>query len=132
MMNLLVPIASGAVVGMATIMIMVLYQIVSILTGISGLAEAYPQQLGPDVLGGVVDIKNIMPAEIFLVVVGVYMLEITIMLAIFINSLQNGDDPLDKYYLISTNVTISLCIFSFSVLIIYFIFKGLINFMWIP
>jgi len=132
MMNLLVPIASGAVVGMATIMIMVLYQIVSILTGITGLAEAYPQQLGPDVLGGLVDIKNIMPAEMFLVVVGIYMLEITMMLAIFINSLQNGDDPLDKYYLISTNVAISLCIFSFSVLLIYFIFKGLINFMWIP
>jgi hypothetical protein len=130
MMNLLVPIASGAVVGMATIMVMVLYQIVSILTNVTGLAGAYPQQLGPDVLGGIVDIKNIMPAEVFLVVVGIYMLEITIMLASFINSLQYGDDPLDKHYLITTNVVIGLCIFSFSVLLIYFIFKGLIGFIW--
>jgi len=131
MMNLLVPIASGAVVGMATIMVMVLYQIVGILTNVTGLAQAYPQQLGPDVLGGIVDIKNIMPAEVFLVVVGIYMLEITIMLATFINSLQYGDDPLDKHYLISTNIIIGLCIFDFSVLLIYFIFKGLIGFMWV-
>ena len=130
MMNLLTPIASGTVVGMATIMVMVLYQIVSILTNVTGLAEAYPQQLGPDVLGSVVDIKNIMPAEVFLVVVGVYMLEITIMLATFICSLQYGDDPLDKHYLIATNIVIGLCIFSFSVLLIYFIFKGLIGLMW--
>jgi len=130
MMNLLVPIASGAVVGMATIMVMVLYQIVSILTNVTGLAGAYPQQLGPDVLGGIVDIKNIMPVEVFLVVVGIYMLEITIMLASFINSLQYGDDPLDKHYLITTNIVIGLCIFSFSVLLIYFIFKGLIGFIW--
>lgn len=130
MMNLLVPIAAGAVVGMATIMVMVLYQIVSILTNVTGLAGAYPQKLGPDVLGGLVDIKNIMPAEVFLVVVGIYMLEITVMLATFINSLQYGDDPLDKHYLISTNIVIGLCIFSFSVLLIYFIFKGLIGFMW--
>lgn len=132
MMNLLVPIASGAVVGMATIMIMVLFQIVSLLTNVTGLAGAYPQQLGPDVLEGLVDVKNIMPAEIFLVVVGIYMLEITIMLAMFITSLEYGDDPLDKHYLITTNVTISLCIFSFSVLLIYFIFRGIINFIWIP
>jgi len=130
MMNLLVPIASGAVVGMATIMVMVLHQIVSILANVTGLAGAYPQQLGPDVMGGLVDIKNIMPAEIFLVVVGIYMIEITVMLASFINSLQYGDDPLDKHYLITTNLVIGLCIFSFSVLLIYFIFKGLIGFMW--
>jgi len=132
MMNLLVPIASGAVVGMATIMIMVLFQIVNILANVTGLASAYPQQLGPDVLGGIVDVKNIMPAEVFLVVVGIYMLEITIMLASFIDSLQYGDDPLDRHYLITTNVIISLCIFSFAILLIYFIFKGLISFIWAP
>lgn len=130
MMNLLVPIASGAVVGMATIMVMVLFQITSILTNITGLSEAYPQQLGPDVMGGLVDIKNILPAEVFLVVVGIYMIEITIMLASFICSLQHGDDPLDRHYLITTNLVIGLCIFSFSILLIYFIFKNLIGLMW--
>ncbi len=130
MMNLLVPIASGAVVGMATIMIMVLFQIVNILANVTGLSGAYPDQLGPDVLGTIVDIKNIMPAEIFLVVVGIYMIEITVMLASFIDSLQYGDDPLDRHYLISTNLVIALCIFSFAILLIYFIFKGLIGFIW--
>jgi len=132
MMTLLVPIASGAVVGMATIIVMVLYQIVSILTNVTGLAQAYPQNFAPDVLGSLVDIKNILPAEIFLVVVGVYMLEIVVMLASFIGSLEHGDDPLDKYYLIATNVLMSLAIFTASVLIIYFIFENLIKVWGVP
>jgi len=127
MMVMLVPIASGTVVGMATIMVMVLFQITKILANVTGLAAAYPQNFGSEMLGGLVDIKNILPAEIFLVVVGIYMLEIVIMLASFVGSLEHGDDPLDKYYLIATNVLINLVIFSACVLIIYFIFKNLIN-----
>ncbi len=111
---------------MATVMTMVLYQIVKILTDVTGLASAYPQNFGPDVIGGLVDIKNIVPAEVFLVVVGVYMLEIIIMLASFVGSLEHGDDPLDKHYLIATNVLLGLTIFCACVLIIYFIFGKLI------
>jgi len=132
MMNLLVPISCGAVVGMATIIVMVLVQIVRILTSVTGLASAYPGQFGPDVIGSLVDIKSIMPAEVFLIVVGIYMLEITMMLASFIDSIEYGDDPLDKHYLITTNLVISLCIFSFCILLIYFIFGGLISFIWTP
>jgi len=128
MMVLLVPIASGAVVGMATIMTMVLFQIEKLLTDVTGLSQAYPQNFGSDSLGGLVDIKHVMPAEIFLVVVGIYMLEIVLMLAIFIGSLEHGDDPLDKHQLISTNVLLCYFIFSASVLFIYFIFRNLIKF----
>jgi len=128
MMVLLVPIASGAVVGMATIMTMVLFQIEKLLTDVTGLSQAYPQNFGSDSLGGLVDIKHVMPAEIFLVVVGIYMLEIVLMLAIFIGSLEHGDDPLDKHQLIATNVFLCYFIFSASVLFIYFIFRNLIKF----
>jgi len=132
MMTLLVPIASGVVVGMATIMVMVLYQIVKILTDVTGLASAYPQNFGPDVIGGLVDIKNILPVEIFVVVVGVYMIEIVVMLASFVGSLEYGDDPLDKYNLIASNVLMSLAIFAACVLIIYFIFRNLITVWGVP
>ncbi len=132
MMTLLVPIASGAVVGMATIIVMVLFQIVNILTNVTGLATAYPQSFAPEMLGSLVDIKNILPAEIFLVVVGVYMLEIVIMLASFVGTLEYGDDPLDKHYLIATNILLSLCIFTACILIIYFIFRNIITFWGVP
>jgi len=128
MMILLVPVASGSVVGMATIMTMVLFQINKLLADVTGLSKAYPQNFSSDSLGGLVDIKNVMPAEIFLVVVGIYMLEIVLMLAVFIGALEHGDDPLDKHKLISTNVFLCYFIFSACVLVIYFIFRNLIQF----
>jgi hypothetical protein len=128
MMALLVPIASGAVVGMATIMTMVLFQIEKLLGDVLGLSKAYPQSFEAGTLGGLVDIKNVMPAEIFLVVVGIYMLEIIVMLAIFIASLEHGNDPLDKHKLIATNVLFGFLIFSGCILFIYFIFRNLITF----
>jgi len=131
MMTLLVPIASGAVVGMATIMTMVLFQIDKMLSDVTGLSSAYPQNFNENVLGTMVDIKNVMPAEVFLVVVGVYMLEIVLMLAVFIGSLEHGDDPLDKHQLITTNVLLCYLMFSGCVLVIYFIFRNLISF-WGP
>ncbi len=69
-----------------------------------------------------------MPAEIFLVVVGIYMVEIIVMLAIFIGSLEYGDDPLDKHRLIANNVFLGYLIFSGCILFIYFIFRNLITF----
>jgi hypothetical protein len=128
MMILLVPVASGAVVGMATIMTMVLFQIDRLLADVTGLSAAYPENFNENVLGSIVDVKNIMPAEIFLVVVGVYMLEMVLMLAIFIGALENGDDPLDKHKLITSNVLLCYSIFSICVLFIYFIFRNLIMF----
>ena len=128
MMVLLVPVSAGAVVGMATIMTMVLFQIEKLLSDVTGLSAAYPQNFSGDVLGSIVDIKNIMPAEVFLVVVGVYMLEIVLMLAVFIGSLEHGDDPLDKHQLIASNVFLCYTIFSVCVLFIFFIFRNLIKF----
>jgi len=128
MMTLLVPIASGAVVGMSVIMTMVLFQIEKLLADVTGLSQAYPQSFEASTLGGFVDIKNVMPAELFLVVVGIYMLEIIVMLATFIGSLEHGDDPLDKHRLIATNVFLGYLIFSGCILVIYFIFRNLITF----
>jgi len=131
MMTLLVPIACGAIVGMATIMTMVLFQIDKLLADVTGLSNAYPENFSENVLGSMVDIKSVMPAEVFLVVVGVYMLEIVLMLAVFIGALEHGDDPLDKHQLITTNVILSYFMFSACVLFIYFIFRNLIMF-WGP
>ncbi|MEM2137179.1 MAG: hypothetical protein QXI93_04410, partial [Candidatus Methanomethylicia archaeon] len=125
MMNLLVPISSGAVVGLATLMVMVLYQIASLLTQVTGLSNR--PEFTPENMMFATDIKNIIPAEAFLVCVGIYMLEVTIMLAYFISTLEYGEDKFERYKLISQSVLISLGIFTFCLLLIYFTFAGLIQ-----
>lgn len=130
-MSLLVPITSGVVVGMATIMVMVLFQISNILTTITGLSSAYPQKFGPETMSFFVDIKNIIPAEVFMVVVGIYMIEVIVMLAYFISQIEHGGDPLDTYYLASTKIITGMIIFSLSILLLYFTFGGLLK-GWLP
>jgi len=125
MMNLLVPISSGATVGLATLMVMVLFQIVSMLTQVTGLSQR--PEFTPENLMFAVDIKNIIPAEVFLVCVGVYMLEVTILLAYFISTLEYGEDKLERYKLIAQSILLSLGIFTFTLLLIYFTFAGLIQ-----
>jgi len=130
MLSMLAPIACGIVVGMATIMVMVLYQIVSIMSSVTGLSTTVPSLATPGLLESLVDIKNIVPAEIFLVIVGAYMLEVIILLSIFLATLEHGGDSLDKYSLITNGTLIGMTIFSFSILLIYFIFSGIISMVW--
>ena len=91
---------------------------------------AVPSLATPGLLESLVDIKNIVPAEIFLVIVGAYMLEVIILLSIFLATLEHGGDSLDKYSLITNGTLIGMTIFSFSILLIYFIFSGIISMVW--
>jgi succinate dehydrogenase/fumarate reductase cytochrome b subunit len=78
----------------------------------------------------IVDIKKIVPAEIFLVIVGGYMLEVIVLLSMFLATLEHGGDPVEKYNLISSGTIIGMTIFSFSILLIYFIFNSIIKVVW--
>lgn len=128
---LLVPIVCGTVVGMATITVMVLFKIVNTLTVVTGLSTAFPALGSQDILGGLVDIKNIMPAEAFLIVVGFYMLEMIFLLSTFLCTLEHGGDPLDKYKLVTQGILFGMVIFTVCVLLIFFIFEGLVGTAWI-
>jgi len=130
MLTTLTPISCGIVVGLATVMVMVLYRITMILASITGLAGSVPAISTPGLLEVIVDIKKIVPAEYLLVIVGTYMLEVVILLSTFLSTLKHGGDPLEKYRLMTKGVLTGTLIFSFSVLIIYFIFGGIIKLAW--
>jgi hypothetical protein len=130
MMSMLAPISCGIVVGMATIMVMVLFYIAKILVSVTGLSSAVPSLAAPGMLESLVDIKKIVPAETFLIIVGTYMLEVIVLLSIFLTRLEHGGDSLDGYRLVTTGVLIGMVIFSFSILLIYFIFSGIFGMVW--
>jgi len=130
MISMLAPISCGVVVGLATIMVMVLFQIVKIMTAVTGISSSMPALSSPGMIESIVDIKKIVPAEIFLVIVGGYMLEVIVLLSMFLATLEHGGDPVEKYNLISTGTIIGMTIFSFSILLIYFIFNSIIKIVW--
>jgi len=130
MLTMLAPISCGIVVGMATIMVMVLFHIAKILVSVTGLSSTVPALAAPGMLESLVDIKKIVPAEVFLIIVGIYMLEVIILLSIFLTRLEHGGDPLDLHNLLTTGLIVGMAIFSFSVMLIYFIFSGILGMVW--
>jgi hypothetical protein len=129
-LSMLAPISCGIVVGMATIMVLVLFQITKMLVTVTGLSSAVPSLATPGMLESLVDIKKIVPAETFLVIVGTYMIEVIILLSIFLTRLEHGGDPLDGYKLLTSGLMVGMAIFSFSILLIYFIFSGILGMVW--
>ncbi|MDI6825808.1 MAG: hypothetical protein QMD36_01275 [Candidatus Aenigmarchaeota archaeon] len=129
-LSLMTPITCGIVVGMATIMVMILAKIVFLLSSVTGLSSTLPQLQSSSFIESIVDVKKIVPAEVFLVIVGTYMLEVVILLSIFLSSLEYGGDPLEKYKLITNGTMLGMVIFSFSILMIYLIFGGIIKMVW--
>ena len=130
MLSVLTPITCGVTVGLATVMVMILAQIVSILSSVTGLTSVAPQLSNPTFLSSIVDVKKIIPAEIFLVIVGSYMLEVIILLSVFLSMLEHGGDPIEEHVLIARGTLTGMIIFSFSILLIYFVFGGMLKMVW--
>ena len=130
MMTILAPVSCGIVVGLATVMIMVLYKMTLILASITGLAGSSSAFSGTGLLDSIIDMKNIIPVEVFTIIVGVYMLEVIVLISIFLSTLEHGGDPLEKYRLIANGSLVGVVMFSFCILLIYFIFGAIIKLAW--
>jgi hypothetical protein len=126
MLNFLVPIAAGIVVGMAAVLTSVLVFVAQIFASLTGLNSQIPFS-SPSMITKFVDVKSVIPIEWFTIIVGFYMIEVLVSLAIFVATIQHGEDNLERLKLISTSLLEGMIIFVFCVLGIYFFFGGVIN-----
>ncbi len=118
MSTILVPLAAGVVVGLGTLMIRILIFVAKLFESITLTQEVS----GLDFLS----LKNVMPLELFTIVVGVYMIEVLVSLSIFSVRIQRGDDNLEIQYSIGTNLFMGALIFTGTLLFIFFVFGALI------
>ncbi len=119
--SILIPLTCGIVVGMSSILIMLLVYI----AGILGALPATPETGNIPFIDSL-KLENIMPMEIFILVVGVYMIEMLAMLSIFTVRLEHGEDLIEMEYTIAINLIRGGAIFTIVFLLVYFIFGGLI------
>ncbi len=112
MSSLLVPLAAGVVVGLGGI-------IMKILLFVSNIFNQLPidQQEIP-IIG--TKIEAIMPIEIMIIIVGIYMIELIISINIFKIQIERGNDIVEIGYSIGMNLISGAIIFTLSVLIIQF------------
>jgi hypothetical protein len=70
-----------------------------------------------------------MPFHYFQIVVGIYMIEMVVMISYFLGELNYGDDEINKIFGLGKIMGIAILIYSFTVLSIYF---GITSFIQIP
>jgi len=71
------------------------------------------------------NVATVVPAEHMQIIVGVYMIEVTILLSIMINGVMNGKDDIYKNYSIGTNLLFSTVIYVFALFFGIMLFSGL-------
>ncbi len=120
MSSVLVPIAAGIVVGLGGILIKILAFIAGLFASIPYVEEVRSLSF--------LSLENIMPLELFTIVVGIYMIEVLVSLSIFSIRIEKGDDNIEIQYSVGTNLLKGAVIFTAVVLFVFFVFGSFINF----
>jgi hypothetical protein len=126
---LLAPLSAGIVVSLTAV-------IIQILVSLGKSFESVSSQLGTsygvagDIGGGFIfsigNLNKIIPISAFQLVVGIYMVEIVTMLAIFLSSIANGEESFMKRLTIAKLLAISSVIYFLTFFITYYMFTAII------
>lgn len=120
--SFIAPFICGIVGGMATFIIQLLQKVSTFLSGIEqnfNMGGTFVQQgtLQFGKLMGMIDIEKVIPAPVFQLVVGIYMIEIVIILAYFLNGIRNGFDKTMRNLLIGKSLVIALIFYSIVLIV---------------
>ncbi|MFH0890201.1 MAG: hypothetical protein V1836_03630 [Candidatus Aenigmatarchaeota archaeon] len=119
----LAPLVAGVTVTLALVMLDIIKALgekIAILTSQGG-ATSLPLFLtiGMD--------KGAVTAEIFQLVVGIYMLEVAGLLSYFVSRIETGEDKINFYSTLALNMFISFAVYSITILIVYSTFGAQIQ-----
>jgi len=121
------PLVAGITVGMAVIILSVITLLsfqVSTLGGSAGVSEI--PSSATFLLGLWQGGASVGP-DMFELVLGIYIIETTVLLGMFINGLENGEDRISELNLIGKMLLLAVGIYTISLFIIYSVFGGLLR-----
>jgi len=124
---LLTPMVAGVTITMAVVIIQILVDLGSQLSTLTQAGADMPTGTNLFVLpwlqgGGI----SITPA-MFQLIVGIYMLEIAVILAMFLNRIEFGEDAVGLRSELGKTVLIAMAVYAFSWLLTFAIFGGSIK-----
>ena len=127
--SILAPIASGIIVALTAIVMKMLVEFSGFLSKFQlGLEEGGAfGAAGSTALGSIIDVGNIMSVSVFQLIVGIYMIEVVVMLAIFLSTIKHGEESLVKKYNIGKKLLISTIIYSAVLIFIYLLFNSVVG-----
>lgn len=111
------PLVCGIVAGTAVLIIQLLHLIAKFIDDLNAMLNLTGTALGEgnnflseSILG--INIQKIIPPSAFQVIIGVYMMEVVILLGFFLNGLQNGFDKNTRNYIIGKYLIIATVLYS--------------------
>ncbi len=121
--SFLAPVIAGIVVGIASLIVNILGKLKDLSTGALSNTEEFPS--GLDAITNLFDLKDVIPSYFFQLVVGLYLIEIVIILTILANSIENGVDKLNAQYSLAKNLRFSVALYILIALLVILIFNAL-------
>jgi Flp pilus assembly protein TadB len=122
----LTPMVSGVTVTLAVVILQILQRLgeaMQSIMSVSGNMNSYQTfLLVPWAMGGTLPIT----APVFQIIVGIYMIETGVLLAVFLNGIAYGEDPVGMRQSIWTTLMIAILIYIMSWIITYSMFGGAI------
>lgn len=126
MMSLLVPVSMGIIIGLAALLSQVLYNVSVFFSNLGDIKNNLP--IGNTGLLSVLgDIKRVMPVEWLTIVVGAYMIEVLLSLAVLISTLKFGEDSIEKHKMIANGLFLGMTIFTIVGTIVFVAFTGIVS-----
>ena len=126
MMTLLVPVSMGIIVGLAALLSLVLFNVSQFFSTVTGITQNLP--IGDNSLISVLgDIERVVPIEWLTVIVGAYMVEVLLSIAVLVSTLRYGEDSIEKHKTIASALFIGTMIFSIVAIFTFVSFQGIVN-----
>src|SRR3989344_4024432 len=124
--SFLSPIISGIVVGISTMIVTIIVQLIVLLNSQSGNADSVvPGNLGA--IAGIFSISNIIPSYYMQLIIGLYLVEIVIILTLLSTRIEHGIDSLQEQYSMSSNLFSSSILYFILAVIVTVIFTFLVS-----
>ncbi len=117
------PLAAGIVVGLLSMLTVVFHSFGPIFTDIGRIVGSKEYQSALQSVSWLINITKTINLPQFQIVVGLYMLEIVIIISYFLGELKYGEDELSKVKSISTSVLIATLIYSLLSIILYYVMR---------
>lgn len=121
---LLAPLTSGIVVALAAMMMQVMTYFKEMLGKIQNLVSPFGP-VGGSFLDSLLSVDKMMPVHTFQLIVGVYMIEVVGMLAVFLSIINNGEESLMKRFTLGKFLLISTLIYAAIAVSLYLVFVSI-------
>lgn len=123
---LLSPLSSGIVVSLAAMMMRMIVMLGGMVQDLYGDLSGYSALSSATLFTTLLNLDQMIPVHIFQLIVGIYMIEVVGMIAIFISIIENGDENLLKRLNLGKMLMLAISIYAVITIIFYSVLVSLI------